>query len=150
MNPSPDAKAHEDGFVASFIDKRFRDRWQMLLASPKRRAKITRELSVSASFVDTATLDVTDDVFLAERALFEICGDPDVHLISYFKHLDGTSHPLRKSFRIVLRGHTVISILPGRLAYWEGDPYIPGTKCAILMHDAALRERLVKLIKSKR
>jgi hypothetical protein len=113
---------HEEQLIRIFVDKEARERYSMLLGNPKRRAKILDSLNHSPRFEPGCfhVLPSTTDV----PALLRRLGSPEeVYLISDVRRLDGKMMPLDEAVDEVDYGHsgTVISCIPGKLAYYYGE-----------------------------
>jgi hypothetical protein len=117
---------HETAFIKSFVLPDKQSRWLELLSKVKRRHIFLHRLADDRDFDGKFKVELKpsqqnpEDV---ERILKQ-CGAPQTcHVISESSEVDGKDLPLRKAIEEVL-GYgmgSVISCIPGQLAYYEGE-----------------------------
>jgi hypothetical protein len=122
MNP------HEQAFAASFVQCDRSERILLCLSNRKKRRKFVRELAHHGTYFLAPeclrsikpSQQNPDSIFAILRSL----GAPDTcHLISEDTNFDGKEKELLPTLKEVVGGGmgTVISCLPGRLGYFEGE-----------------------------
>jgi hypothetical protein len=119
---------HEQEFVRSFVQRTRSERVELCLSNPKHRRKFTEMLDHHGQNV----LDCSQlrDIEPAKQnahsihALLTKLGAPDVcHIMSVNGAIDGRDMQLLAALEQVV-GYgmgTVISCIPGKLAYFEGE-----------------------------
>jgi len=117
---------HEAELINAFVVPSKRERLIEFLRSPKRRAKVLATLDhfrdLDPKFI--VQLEPSEQHATAIAALLGKRGAPSqCHLISSNRELDGRDLPLKDALeRVVGLGFgTLISSIPGRLAYFEGE-----------------------------
>ena len=127
------AQDHEAGLVA-FVVRAKRERIEMFIASKKNRHKFVDDLWHFREWdplavVQLAPAQHTPEVVLAELTRRGASGD--VYLVSATSALDRRVMPLPVALRSVVGSSsgTVVSCVPGRLAYFEGEG--PGDRCIL-------------------
>ena len=122
MNP------HEQAFVEAFVQKPRRERALLCLADPKRRLKFTGRFAHNGT--DILMPECLRSIVPSQQhpkniySLLRGLGAPeDCHVISENSDLDGKEMGLLPTLgKVVGYGMgTVISCVPGRLAYFEGE-----------------------------
>ena len=119
---------HEQEFVESFVQRARRERVRLGLANPKKRRKFVDEFAHHGTYILAPeclrsiepSQQNPDSIYAILRGL----GAPDAcHLISEDTNFDGKEMELLAALkRIIGYGMgTVISCLPGRLGYFEGE-----------------------------
>lgn len=129
---------HEAAFVRSFVLPARRARLTRFLSHPKHRAKVLSSLDHFNDFDPRYMVDIAPAFQSAEgvAALLKERGAPSVcHVISSDRGLDGTDLPLAETLaRVVGSGRgTVVSCVPGKLAYYEGET--PGHRRLLARQD---------------
>lgn len=116
----------EEAFVRAFILREKQERYLSLLSSPKRRRDILarldhqldydRALATRVAAEDQSSSRISE--LLAARNAPASC-----HAISADSTLDGRDLPLRDALDAVVGSGigTVLSCIPGRLAYYEAE-----------------------------
>ena len=122
MNP------HEQAFVESFMQRDRQERILLCLSNRKKRGKFVSELAHHGTYFLAPeclrsikpSQQHPDSIFVILRGL----GAPDTcHLISESTNFDGKEMELLAALKQIV-GYgmgTVISCLPGRLGYFEGE-----------------------------
>ncbi|MGO9212217.1 MAG: hypothetical protein ACLPXM_20855 [Terriglobales bacterium] len=122
MNP------HEQAFVEAFVQKSRRERALLCLADPKRRRKLTDRFAHHGT--DILAPECLRSIVPSQQhpkniySLLRGLGAPeDCHVISENSDLDGKEMGLLPALEEVVGNGmgTVISCVPGRLAYFEGE-----------------------------
>jgi hypothetical protein len=119
---------HEQAFVESFVQSAKCERVRVGLANPKKRRKFVAEFAHHGTYILApeclrsikANQQHPDSIYAILRGL----GAPDTcYLISEDRNFDGHEMELLAALeQIVGNGMgTVISCLPGRLGYFEGE-----------------------------
>ncbi len=117
---------HEQAFVENFIDPRRRGRFLEALASPKRRKLFHRELDhpkemfLLAKYIENLASGQHFPRFVAPK-LREM-GAPDLCWV-FGNYVDGQEMKLEEALKAVIGWGegTIISCLPGKLAYFEAE-----------------------------
>jgi len=128
----------ETAFIRTFITPKKRDRWLKLIAFKKGRRKLRATLAHSPAFDPSATVPLSPDQQRASSiymVLASLGAPQDCYLISENSDWNAKAMDLEQALRSVV-GYgfgTVISCIPGALAYYEGEG--PG-------HRLILRRRL--------
>jgi len=124
----------EQALINSFVTKSKRERLAGLLANPKRRAKATSSLAhfndLDPRWVVSLPNDQHDPIAV-ERALRARGAADTCYLVSEASALDGRRLPLRTALEEVI-GYgmgTLLSCIPGKLAYYEGEG--PSDRCIL-------------------
>lgn len=116
---------HEQAFH-SFVVSEKQDRYAQSLRSPKDRKKLVDRLNHNHDFDPRFLLSIPSDR-QTESTILELLrtrGAPETcHVISANPQLDGKQMPLVDALaKTVAMGHgTVVSCIPGKLAYYEGE-----------------------------
>ncbi|TGK08631.1 hypothetical protein EHO58_05505 [Leptospira selangorensis] len=114
-------------FSISFIERAYRDRFEQILTKPRIRKKFIESLPHFQHFINSNMLRIPgsfqelDEIY---KALSSVRNIPDeVYIISESAKLDMQFLRLDDGLNeIVSSGHSsIISILPGELAYYEGE-----------------------------
>jgi hypothetical protein len=118
--------AHETAVVDAFVVSSKRDRVRELLAKPKRRRTILDSLNHQAPLDPRCMSKIPPREHFTIRieSLLRAKGAPEMcHVISADPTLDGKAMPLRAALDDVIGcgNGTIISCIPGRLAYFEGE-----------------------------
>jgi len=126
---------HEEATVRAFVKNQKRERYLMLLKSERRRDTVLDQLNHWRDYDPryATPLALTADVLqlLTEK------GSPDTcHVISDNSAIDGKYMSLQKAISAAETGMsgTIISCLPGRLAYYYGEA---GEQRLLLERDTA-------------
>ncbi len=117
---------HEVALIQAFVNPSKRQRWLQLAGHPERRPKLRAQLAhlrdlderFASRFGDgEQTLEAIRTTLLA-RGAPKAC-----HLLSESAELDGRSLRLDEALQLVVgAGYgTLVSCVPGRLAYYEGE-----------------------------
>ena len=122
MNP------HEQAFVEAFVQKARRERALLCLGDPKKRLKFTERFAHHGG--DILIPEHLRSIAPSQQhpkdlySLLRNLGAPETcHVISEGKDLDGKEMGLLDALKSVV-GYgmgTVISCIPGRLGYFEGE-----------------------------
>lgn len=119
---------HEQEFVESFVQRARRERVRLGLANPKKRRKFVDEFAHHGTYILAPecvrriepSQQHPDSIYAILRGL----GAPDTcYLISEDSNFDGKEIELLAALKQIV-GYgmgTVISCLPGRLGYFEGE-----------------------------
>jgi hypothetical protein len=117
---------HEKALVRAFIIPQRQSRYLQLLANPRRRGDVTRELA-HFKHVDTrfaVSIAPSQSGYAGILNLLKSKGAPETcYAISEDDELDGKELPLSDSLKKIV-GYgmgTFLSCLPGRLAYFEDE-----------------------------
>jgi hypothetical protein len=119
---------HGQEFVESFVQSARRERVRLGLANPKKRRKFVEEFAHHGTYILAPEClrsmkpnqQHPDSIYAILRGL----GAPDTcYLISEDRNFDGKEMELLAALKEVVGGGmgTVISCLPGRLGYFEGE-----------------------------
>ncbi|HKT46723.1 MAG TPA: hypothetical protein VJP87_04300 [Candidatus Acidoferrales bacterium] len=117
---------HEPALVRAFLLPQRQSRYLELLANPKRRRDVTRELA-HFKHIDSRWIVPLKPSLLHTAGILEYLKSheaPDMcYAISEDHYLDGTEMPLLAALKeIVGRGiGTFLSCVPGKLAYFEDE-----------------------------
>jgi hypothetical protein len=120
MNP------HEQAFVEAFIHPDRRERFLAALANPKKRAVFNRELHhpkpnfLQTKYIEQIVPSQQYTRFVAPR--LKSMGAPDDCWV-FGNHVDGRPMKLEDALDelIGLRSGTIVSCLPGKLAFFESE-----------------------------
>lgn len=126
---------HEAAFFRTFAVKRKRKRFLEQLASKRGRIRLRESLPHFTDFDERWMFEIppasqtTDGILFilrAKGATANCC------VISYWDELDGRQLSLTDALREVVgvSGGTIISCIPGRVAYFEGEN--PGDRCVFI------------------
>ena len=112
--------------VRTFVVPAKRERYIGFLASPKRRPKFLRELYHFRHFNAACVVELSGPSDSSEGLIAELRrrgASEECYVVSAVPELDGTTGALGDIIREVFafREGTLISCLPGRLAYYEGE-----------------------------
>lgn len=117
--------AREELFVHTFVTRAKRDRYQSLLANPRKRAKILDVLNHNADLDwRLATSLQPKGLFELEALLLSHGSSPEgCYLLSNDEDLDGTTVSLRDGIRLADEFHfaSILDCIPGRLAVYWGE-----------------------------
>lgn len=122
----PPTASPEESLIRAFLLPERRARLLALLASPKRRRKLTAGLAHFAA-LDPRFATRIDPARQSSAAILALLRErgapPTCFLLSESADLDGREMPLADALNAVVgRGMgTLISCLPGRLGYYEGE-----------------------------
>jgi hypothetical protein len=119
---------HEQEFVESFVQSARRERVRLELANPKKRRKFVDEFAHHGTYILAPEClrsmkpnqQHPDSIYAILRGL----GAPDTcYLISEDRNFDGKEMGLLLALKEIVGGGmgTMISCLPGRLGYFEGE-----------------------------
>jgi hypothetical protein len=117
---------HEKGLVQAFFLPQRQERYLELLARPKRRRDVLRELAHFKHLDPRRIIQITPQ-FQHAKDIFTILrqkGAPEMcHAFSEWGELDGKSLPLLDALKMVVGGGTgtFLSSVPGKLAYFEDE-----------------------------
>jgi hypothetical protein len=125
MTASPTPQEHE-GALARFIVPTKRERVAALLTTARGRRKLIADLPHFDSWHDGSLVPIPAEQQTPEAILGELQrrGAPAfAYVTSARRALDGRTQPLVDAVRAVVGSSsgTVISCIPGRLAYFEGE-----------------------------
>jgi hypothetical protein len=119
---------HEQAFVESFVQRSRQERSLLALGTSKKRHKFVREFAHHGTYI--LAPECLRSIKPGETSPDSICailrslGAPDTcYLLSEDSNLDGAEMPLLAALKQVVGGGmgTVISCLPERLGYFEGE-----------------------------
>lgn len=121
------ASRHEDG-LAYFVAPHFRTRFRGMLGG-KGRTKLRGQLCDFDRHLDPRFAEP-----LGQRDPYEVLrarGAPDTcYVVSYSDELDGREIPLCEAVTAIHGwGSALLSCIPGRLAYFEGE--MPDSRCIL-------------------
>lgn len=114
-------------FSISFIERAYRDRFEQILTKPRIRKKFRESLPHFQHFINSNMLRIPgsfQELDKIYKALSNVRNIPEeVYIISESAKLDMQFLRLDEGLNeIVSSGHSsIISILPGELAYYEGE-----------------------------
>jgi hypothetical protein len=116
----------EEAFVRAFIAPEKQGRYLTLLSSPKRRREILSRLDHQLDYERAlaARISAEDQTSARIAQLLTAHKAPSTcHAISGDSALDGRDWPLREALETVVGSGvgTVLSCIPGRLAYYEAE-----------------------------
>ena len=125
--------AHEEMFARNFINPKKRDRYLSLLDTPKGRSKVVHGLDhcedIDRRYANQLPVNQQNpnaiEKILRQKGAPEVC-----HVMSANPEIDGKDMPLGEALKktIGMGMGTLISCIPGRLAYFEyedaGERYI--------------------------
>ena len=117
---------HEDALVRAFIRPEKQERWLELLANPKRRGDILNSLPHLADLDErfAAPVPSGQQTTAAILGLLRSLGAPaDCYLVSESRDLDARTLSLDEALGAIIGMGmgTLVSCIPGRLAYFEGE-----------------------------
>lgn len=119
---------HEQAFVESFVQRNRQERSLLALGNSKKRHEFVREFAYHGTYI--LAPECLRSIKPSQANPDSICailrslGAPDAcYLLSEDSNLDGAEMPLLAALKQVVGGGvgTVISCLPGRLGYFEGE-----------------------------
>ena len=124
----------EAALINSFVVKSKRQRLTELLATSKRRRQATTTLAHFSDFDARWVIPIPNDQHnpaAVERDLRSRGAGDTCHVISEASELDGKRLPLRSALEQVIGCGmgTVLSCVPGKLAYYEGEG--PSDRCIL-------------------
>jgi hypothetical protein len=117
----------ETDVINTFVVSRKRERYIELLRSPKRRQDFLRQLYHFRDFIPSRIVPLSKGLLTEDDVLAELCArgaGSTCYVISVDDKLDGQSGQLAEVIPQVfarMEG-TIVSCVPGRLAYYEGEP----------------------------
>ncbi len=132
--PESAPSAEEEALVRSFVVAAKQARWIDFLAHPKRRGKATATLAhcrdLDRRWVVGLPRD-RQDVDAIERTLRSRGAGDTCHVISESPAIDGSRLPLPEALGVVVGFGlgTLLSCVPGKLAYFEGEG--PSDRCIL-------------------
>ena len=117
---------HETGFVRGFVLPACQKRWLEFLSKPKRRIAFLHRLADDKDFDSHFRLPIPPAQQTPEgiaALLHELHAPASCQLISEMSGIDREDMPLMAALQLVIgaRLGTVISCIPGKLAYYEGE-----------------------------
>jgi hypothetical protein len=118
--------SHEEAFIRAFVLPDRQDRWTELLLNERRRSVFTHRLADPID-IDTRWAVPIPPADQCSDRIFELLrsrgAPPQCHLISEYPSLDGTDSTLAAAVATIVGSGvgSVISCLPGTLAYYEGE-----------------------------
>ncbi len=116
----------EAAFIRAFILPERQERWQLALASEKHRSKTLHRLADSRDF-STDRMTVLDRTLTSGEAIWKhlanLGANESCHVISEIEDLDGRDMPTQQALEecVGMGLGTVLSLIPGRLAYFEEE-----------------------------
>jgi hypothetical protein len=117
---------HEPELIRAFVGRAHRDRYLSLLANPRKRGIILRRLAhggdLDPRFIHRVP-DADQTPERIQRMLVSRDAPERCFVVSENAALDGRELPLGEALRAVVgyRQGTLISCVPGRLAYYEAE-----------------------------
>ena len=119
---------HEQQFVEFFVQRTRRDRVRLGFANPRKRRKFVREFAHHGTYILAPeclrSIKPSQTNPDSMREILRSLGAPDTCCrLSEDSNLDGVEMPLLSALKTLVGGSmgTVISCLPGRLGYFEGE-----------------------------
>ena len=117
---------HETALIKAFVLPAKRNRLAEQLRSEKRRPKLLASLDHFRDLDHRFLVEIAPSEQNAsgiENLLVQRGAPPTCHLISSNRELDGQIFPLNEAlWQVIGRGEgTLISCIPGRLGYFEGE-----------------------------
>jgi hypothetical protein len=117
---------HETQFVAAFILPDCQPRWLEFLSKPKRRSSFLHRLADDRDFDNRCRVPISpaqQTPELVAAQLRKLDAPKACHLISEQPERDGRDMELLAALELVIGSGlgTVISCIPGKLAYYEGE-----------------------------
>lgn len=117
---------HETALVNAFIVPEKQERLRTLLANPKRRKTILDTLNHFGDFNERFIVPIAPDKQHAEQIATQLrdYGAPNYcWVISHDRSLDARELPLDDALSAIVCSFngTIVSCLPGRLAFYEGE-----------------------------
>ena len=134
---------HEAGFVDAFVVKAKRERIRQFLPDSRQRGKVMATLASHTPDLDdrfmTKVPPRQQTPAAVERLLRQRNAPDDCYAISPEDELDGTTAPLSDLLKQVVgtSNGTVLSCVPGRLAYYEGHEF--GARYVLERHGGPTR-----------
>jgi hypothetical protein len=127
--------SHEDGFVRAFVLDGKRERFRELLSKPKRRSKAQHRLADRRDMDERVMVAIRPDEQTTQgiSTLLRQRGAPDrCYVISELAALDQRMVSLHEalSATVGMGLGSVLSCVPGQLAYFEGET--PGDRCLLV------------------
>lgn len=119
--------AVEEAIVGAFVVSQKRERYIGLLRSPKRRREFLRQLYHFHDFKPSCLVRLEGGKTSPDAVLAELRrrgAGPECYVISADPELDATIDQLASVIPRVYGNidATIVSCVPGRLAYYEGEP----------------------------
>lgn len=113
---------HEDKMVDTFVLKEKRDRYRILLGSPKKRMTLLDRLNHTPD-LEPRLMRLLPSSTSVPVELRRLGSPTEVYLISATRRLDGKMLPLEDAIRQIEENGsgTVVSCIPGRLGYYYGE-----------------------------
>lgn len=120
------ASEHERLLVERFVKKDKRERIGLLLSKPGSRRRLRAKFSSTFKFLEEKKKSIppSDQTPAGIHQRLQAMGAPDhCYLISEDIELDGKQLDLRETLDQLIGGGiaTVVSCIPGKLAYFEGE-----------------------------
>jgi hypothetical protein len=118
---------HLEALIKAFVAPERRERYLFLARTPKRRTELTNRLAHWRDFDSRRAVTVPADAQASAAAVaqfLQVRGAPGAcYVLSESREIDGRVMPLADALAAVVgRGvGTVLSCLPGRLAYYESE-----------------------------
>jgi hypothetical protein len=125
----------EEALIRNFVVAEKQERYVNFLAHPKRRRKATDAFAHFHDLDPRWVVQIPSGEHHAEtvaRTLRSLGAGDTCHVISESRALDGQRLPLDQALAAVI-GHgmgTLLSCVPGRLAYFEGES--PKDRCILV------------------
>lgn len=116
---------HEAG-IAKFLYKNKRDRFFEEITHPKKRPKLFSKLGHNLDFIDEQYMHPVPTAYYSAELIHKYVkelGAPDIcFAISEIDSVDGKEVNLLEALRKVRGfGSSILSCIPGKLAYYEGE-----------------------------
>ena len=118
------AVAHELALVNAFIAPHKRERYSGFVRSPKARPKFIDALHHLNDIDLAAVVELPHGLETPAGVLHELRrlgASGSCYLVSVDRRLDQTAMELEEAISRVVEG-TIVSCIPGRLAWYEGEP----------------------------
>ena len=117
---------HETRFIEAFVLPDCQRRWLEFLSKPKRRSSFLHRLADDRDFDSRFRVLISPDQQTPDcvaAQLQKLNAPASCHLISEQTELDGREMDLLAALQLVIGSGlgTVISCIPGKLAYYEGE-----------------------------
>jgi len=118
--------SHETEFVETFILSDCQSRWLEFLNKPKRRSSFLHRLADDRDLDSRFRVPISPAQQTPEcvaTQLHKLRAPASCHVISEMTDLDGRNMDLIAALQLVIGSGlgTVISCIPGKLAYYEGE-----------------------------
>jgi hypothetical protein len=117
---------HEEAFAKAFLPSEKRARFIQLLAHPRRRQEMLRQLNRHLPYLPefaTVVPDEQDFPDELEKVLLAKGSGPTCHVMVEGLKADGRELPLREALLQICmqRSGAILSCLPGQLAYYKPE-----------------------------